>query len=82
MSIERGQVVLSLAGRDTGEYAVVLDSTDCTVTVANGKSRPIARPKMKNLKHVRITAYRLDIDNMVSDKWLRSQLNRLQPKHQ
>jgi len=82
VSIERGQVVLSLAGRDAGEYAVVIDSTESTVTVANGKSRPIARPKTKNLKHVQITAYRLNISEMASDRWLRRQLNRLQPNHQ
>ena len=81
MSIERGQVIICLAGRDTGEYAVVLDSTDATVTVANGKSRPIARPKVKNLKHVKVTAHRLNIDEMTSDRWLRQQLKMLQPTH-
>ena len=82
MSIERGQVILSLAGRDSGEYAVVIDSTESTVTVANGKSRPMARPKMKNLKHVQVTAYRLNISEMATDRWLRRELNRLQPNHQ
>ena len=82
MSVERGQVILSLAGRDSGEYAVVIDSTESTVTVANGKSRPMARPKMKNLKHVQVTAYRLNISEMASDRWLRRELNRLQPNHQ
>ncbi len=82
MSIERGQVVLSLAGRDAGEYFAVLDSTETTVTVADGKSRPIGRPKTKNLKHVRVTANRLCIDQMASDRWLRRELNRLQLQHQ
>ena len=82
MSIERGQVILCLSGRDAGEYAVVVDYTDTTVTVVNGKSRPLARPKIKNLKHVQVTADRLNVDEMVSDRWLRQQLKRLQPTHQ
>ena len=82
MSIERGQVVLCLAGRDSGEYAVVVDSSESTVTVANGKSRPLERPKTKNLKHVKITAKRLIISEMASNRWLRRELNRLQPDHQ
>ncbi len=82
MSIERGQVVLCLKGRDTGKYAVVLEVTDGAIKVADGKARPIARPKTKNPKHVLVTAQRLNIDQMASDRWLRRELNRLQPQHQ
>ncbi len=77
MPIEIGQVVLCLAGRDKGQLMVVLNSANGQITLADGKSRPLDRPKTKNLKHVQVTAHRLNISEMATDRGLRRALNLL-----
>ena len=51
-----GEIVQSTQGRDAGRYYVVVGVEGGYITVANGSSRPIAAPKRKNLRHVRLTA--------------------------
>ena len=77
MSIENGRVVLCLAGRDKGTFAAVVGSTANTVLIADGKHRPLENPKMKNLKHVKVTAYRLNNSDMATDRGLRRALTLL-----
>lgn len=43
----------SLAGRDKGEIFFVLESTEKTVLLADGKRRTLEHPKRKNLRHVK-----------------------------
>jgi ribosomal protein L14E/L6E/L27E len=48
-----GQVVRSLAGRDKGQYLVVIEVVDDQfITVANGKLRKVNNPKKKKVKHL------------------------------
>ena len=50
----RGQLVQSLAGRDEGQYYLVLaDSLDGFVWLADGRKRQAAEPKRKNVRHLR-----------------------------
>ena len=49
-----GDLVLSLAGRDKGEYLVVIKAEDKTVTLVSGRTRKTSSPKRKNVKHVKI----------------------------
>lgn len=54
MEITTGSVVTATAGRDKdGVFAVIgfLDSR--TALIADGKSRPIERPKRKNIRHLK-----------------------------
>ena len=52
-----GALVTSLAGRDRGTvYVVVKILGPGRVAVADGKSRPAARPKEKNVKHLALAA--------------------------
>ena len=47
-----GALVRSLAGRDSGEYYLVVDSLEPPyVLVVNGLNRPLKSPKKKNLRH-------------------------------
>lgn len=53
--IEVGTVVSSKAGRDRGQYYLVVRSLDNSmVLVADGVRRQAAKPKKKNVKHLRI----------------------------
>lgn len=48
-----GALVTSVAGRDRGAlYVVVQTLGPGRVAVADGKTRPAARPKVKNVKHL------------------------------
>jgi ribosomal protein L14E/L6E/L27E len=48
-----GQVVRSLAGRDKGQYMVVIEVVDDQfIYIANGKLRKVNNPKKKKVKHL------------------------------
>ena len=44
-------VVISTAGRDTGELFYVLEADGVWLKLANGKDRTIEKPKRKKCKH-------------------------------
>ena len=44
-------VVVSTAGRDTGNLFYVLEADDIWLTLVNGKDRTIEKPKRKKRKH-------------------------------
>ena len=53
---ERGMIVESLQGRDKGRlYAVSEVLAGGKVAVVDGKKRTLASPKIKNVKHLRLT---------------------------
>ena len=52
--IVEGSVVISQKGRDKGRPFVVLYYVDaCFVMIADGGTRPLAKPKKKRCKHLR-----------------------------
>ena len=55
-SPEKGMIVESLQGRDKGcLYAVSEVLAGGKVAVVDGKKRTLASPKIKNIKHLRLT---------------------------
>lgn len=77
MEFERGSVVISLKGRDKGLTMCVQDVTDKGVSVCDGKERRLAKPKLKNPKHIKALESKLSEEQMVSDKSLRKALKRI-----
>ena len=73
MEFEKGTVVISKAGRDKGYFMVVLDEADGYVIVADGKERPLDRPKRKNPKHLQKTNKKMSLEQL-TDKKLRTVL--------
>ena len=45
-------VVVSIAGRDQGEWFYVIDANPVYLFLANGKNRTLEQPKRKKQKHV------------------------------
>ena len=45
-------VVISTAGRDAGEWFYVIDEDQTYLFLANGKDRPLDKPKHNKRKHV------------------------------
>jgi len=59
--ISIGDVVRAVAGRDNGGLFLVVEVvSEQFVKIADGKTRPIKRPKLKKVKHIRMTGKRLD----------------------
>ena len=50
--MERGQIVKSLAGRDAGEWFAVVSAGEDFALLANGRERPLERPKKLSLIHI------------------------------
>lgn len=73
MDLEKGMVVISRAGRDKGYPLAVVGTDGDFVLVADGKERPLARPKKKNPKHLARTNKTVQVDG-ASDKALRRAL--------
>ena len=61
MDITKGSVVIAKAGRDKGRaFAVIEVLSDREVLIADGKRRPIERPKRKNVIHLQATHTTVD----------------------
>ena len=70
MDIAKGSVVIAKAGRDKGKAFAVLEVLDDrTVLIADGRSRPIERPKRKNVLHLQAT--RATVDCVTTNRQLR-----------
>ena len=50
---EISDVVEATAGREAGKWYFVVSTEDQYVLLANGKDRPLEKPKRKKCKHVR-----------------------------
>jgi ribosomal protein L14E/L6E/L27E len=74
MDIQIGRVVYSRAGRDKGEFLVVVGTIGDSLLVCNGKDRPLERPKKKNKKHIGLTVTVLDSGSMSTNRSLRRTL--------
>lgn len=54
MTLNVLNIVLSTAGRDKGNYYVVVGISNNRVLVADGKYKTIEKPKQKNIKHLQL----------------------------
>ena len=78
MDIAKGSVVIAKAGRDKGKAFAVTEVLDArTVLIADGKSRPIERPKRKNVIHLQATG--TTVDCTATNRQLRIFLKDFQP---
>ncbi len=75
MELKRGTVVRSKAGRDGDSFLVVLESSKDYVLVADGKNRPLERPKRKNIKHIALTETILTEEQLQTNKAVRHALS-------
>ncbi len=69
-----GRIVCSKAGRDKGYFMVVVKAEDGFLYVADGKERPLERPKRKNAKHLAMTNTYLEKNSYSTNKSLKREL--------
>ncbi len=71
----RGTIICSKAGRDSGSFMIVLGELNGKLLVADGKERPVDRPKLKSIKHVSLTTYTVTEEQMLTNRSIRHALN-------
>lgn len=82
MKLQKGSVVRAAAGRDCGgHFAVTEIRQDGYCFIADGKRRTLARPKLKNIKHLRPTNSMIEL-NDITDKKLRRLLKEISETEQ
>lgn len=69
-----GRIVCSSAGRDRGEYMVIINASGEDVYVCNGKDRRRENPKKKNKKHLAFTNAFLESKRLNSNSSIRKAL--------
>lgn len=74
MELKRGQVVRSRAGRDQGSFLAVLSVEPPWAVLADGKKRPLERPKRKKLMHLAPTLRVLPEEALATNRKLRAAL--------
>lgn len=74
MEIQRGQVVRSICGRDKGCFLTVIGTEGPCLLVADGKRRPLERPKKKKPFHVAATGTVLEEPALQTNRQIRSAL--------
>lgn len=77
MQPEKGTVVISKAGKDKGLKFVVLQCDGLFCLIANGKLRPIEKPKRKKLRHLQLTNMHLTEQDMATNRALRKAITGL-----
>ena len=77
MELKKGQIVKSLRGHDKGNLLMVAGFDGKRVLLCDGKQRKLNKPKVKNLKHVELTEFEVDIKEVDTDRKLRKTLNKI-----
>ncbi|MDR1564076.1 MAG: KOW domain-containing RNA-binding protein [Oscillospiraceae bacterium] len=75
--IKKGSIVLAKAGRDKNAFFAVLEVGERELLLADGKRRPIERPKKKNTVHVAATSNVLGAEALNTNRSLRRAINEL-----
>ncbi|NLA26671.1 MAG: RNA-binding protein [Firmicutes bacterium] len=66
-----GQLVRSRAGRDKGNhYLIIKVISPREVLLSNGRNRPLARPKKKNVIHLQRYSRRAEIEELLGNQKL------------
>ena len=77
MELRKGQIVKSVKGHDKGDLLMIADFDEKRVLLCDGKQRKLNKPKVKNLKHIELTGFEVDIKEVDTDRKLRKTLNKI-----
>lgn len=81
-SLELGEIVFSVAGRDSGKFYIVVEIIDDNyVSIADGDLRRVDKPKTKKIKHLRTEGViiakikeKLELEKKIFDAEIKSAL--------
>ncbi len=74
MEVKRGQVVRSICGRDKGTFLTVVGTDGPCVLLADGRRRPLERPKRKKSFHIAATNTVLEEQALQTNRQIRTAL--------
>lgn len=74
MDLKKGLIVRSKAGRDKGEFFVIIELNEDFAFIADGKTRKLDKLKKKNNKHLFLTNSLIDLNKDITDKKIRTAL--------
>ena len=74
------RIVCAKAGRDKGNFMVVVEERENYVLLCDGKSHPLSKPKLKNIKHVSPTNSVVTQEQLKTDKSLKTALKEFKAK--
>lgn len=77
MKLEKGQIVKSKAGHDKGDLLMIADFDENRVLLVDGKQRKLQSPKCKSIKHIEATEFKVDINEVNTDRKLKKLLNKI-----
>lgn len=78
MDLCKGLVVKAKAGRDKGGFFIVTDFSEKEAFICDGKRRKLNKPKKKNIKHLAMTNTVFPLNELTSDKKIKSVLNKFE----
>lgn len=78
--MQRGEIVVSSAGKDKGVWMVVSHSDESGVYVINGREHPVDKPKRKNLRHLDRLSLTVTESDMETNRSLRRALAKAMPE--
>lgn len=73
--LKRGCRVRALSGRDKGRCFAVIGVKDNFALIADGKQRPLERPKLKSFKHLELLDRCVPEESIKTNKLLRRELH-------
>jgi ribosomal protein L14E/L6E/L27E len=76
LDVQNGRIVKAKAGRDKDKYFAVVGAENEQILIADGKTRKLATPKRKNVKHLVFTDKSVEM-NGITDKKLRNVLKEM-----
>lgn len=75
MEFTKGMIVISKAGRDKGDWQVIMDCDGNFVTVCDGRYRPLENMKRKNIRHVQKTNHVVDLSELSTNNSIKKILS-------
>lgn len=69
-----GRIVCSKAGKDKGNFSVIVKTENGRIFISDGKKHKLSSPKSKNPKHLAFTETTLNNEELKTDKSLRKAL--------
>ncbi|MBY0758867.1 MULTISPECIES: hypothetical protein [Sellimonas] len=77
LNYETGALVKSLAGHDRGRLYIIIEETEDSLFLTDGRLRPMEKPKRKKKKHVQVILKKIE-DEEFTDENIRTFIKKYQ----
>ena len=70
--MKRGQIVFVTAGKEKGQFMIILSSDEKMAMLTDGRHRPCDRPKKKSKKHISETKTIISEEDLAANSRIKS----------